>query len=497
MRTRHGFVLPVLIAIATLVGAVSWAQSGDTTKKVEVIMYLAGDGAPDSQLVTDAINVKLQKDLNATLKINNIAWADWGTKYPLLLAAGEDYDLVYTSNWAGFADQVVKGYYMPLEKLLPTYAPNVWKQVPAEGWKEATYQGSIYALPARENDFVIQVMAVRGDLREKYKAAPVVDYATMEAYMDALKKGEPADFLPFNASSGDNPQFLETQKYELLTYTPWLVAKPESLSDVVWPTLIPAYTDFAVMMKRWADKGFMSRNLLTSDKNSRDQFLGGKSAVATGNTVQIKTMIEQVNSVHPEWKPEFVSFRYKVAAVTHKNDWMSNGMAVARNAKNPERALMIVDKIRTDRSYYDLLFYGVPGKDFELTTDGKVTYPKGVDGKTTGYIWDNEGQWGFRVFEFMRQRVGEWMDYYNVVMKKYQTFATPNPYAGFIMNTDAFATELAAYTQVYNQYVIPIQWGKVADPVAAVKDVNDRLRAAGGTKMIAELKKQLDAFFKK
>jgi putative aldouronate transport system substrate-binding protein len=41
---------------------------------------------------------------------------DYLQKYPLLFASGEDFDLVYTSNWALYNSQAIRGGFFEISK---------------------------------------------------------------------------------------------------------------------------------------------------------------------------------------------------------------------------------------------------------------------------------------------------------------------------------------------------------------------------------------------
>ena len=55
------------------------------------------------------LNARLKKDLNASMEINYIGWGDFQAKYPLVLAAGEDIDWIYTANWSFYFQEAAKG----------------------------------------------------------------------------------------------------------------------------------------------------------------------------------------------------------------------------------------------------------------------------------------------------------------------------------------------------------------------------------------------------
>jgi hypothetical protein len=66
----------------------------DTSKRIELVVWFAGDPAPDAGSVIEELNKKLLEDFNCTMKINHLGWADYETRYSLLLNAKEECDIV-------------------------------------------------------------------------------------------------------------------------------------------------------------------------------------------------------------------------------------------------------------------------------------------------------------------------------------------------------------------------------------------------------------------
>lgn len=474
----------------------------DLSKKVEVIMYLAGDAPADMPLVEAELSKNMEKDLNCTLKIIHIPWADWETKYRMIITAGEKYDLIYSSNWADFRNFGAQGAFMALDDLLPKYAPDILNQVDKAGWDEVTLNGKIVGIPARQKAYVTDCWVIRGDYREKFGVPEVTDFDSMEVYLDAVKKNVP-DVIPWNAASTDKQQFLSESSYEFIPGTDagrdmhMFINSYDNLEEVKLLVMEPEYEEFIKRMKRWGDKGFWSKSVLTNEVLSKDCFIDGKTAVASCNTGQARGIIKRVNMIHPEWKPEFVCFRDKVKAGVHPMVWMADGMAVGRNSQNPERALMALNKIRSDRACYDLLFYGIEGKHYVLTSDGKTKLPDGLTEDKNGYPVDAAGQWGITVEEFKRYDVNEWMPYYTEVFKTFDTYATPDKMATFTFKRDAVQSEMAAITQIMSQYGLSLQWGKV-DPEKGLKDLREKLKNAGNVdKVLAEVNKQVKEYLGK
>ena len=99
-------------------------QSGDTlaslypqvdiTKPVTIYSYQLGAAPKDLDKVVTEINKILEPETNTSIKINFIDWGDISTKYSLILAAGEDVDLVFTAPWNYYYQEAAKGAFMKL-----------------------------------------------------------------------------------------------------------------------------------------------------------------------------------------------------------------------------------------------------------------------------------------------------------------------------------------------------------------------------------------------
>jgi hypothetical protein len=116
--------------IAAWILSFALAAAAFAEAPTELSLYLIGN---PTQAYRDALaefNKKAQADLNVTLKVTFIGWGDFSQKYPLVLASGEPIDLIYTSTWLQFAQQALKGAFMPLETLGPKYAPSAGRPSP-------------------------------------------------------------------------------------------------------------------------------------------------------------------------------------------------------------------------------------------------------------------------------------------------------------------------------------------------------------------------------
>lgn len=176
-------------------GAESAAQGGetggnagtgstDTSEHVDLRMYLIGERTPDFDEVYGKINEILEEKLNCSISVDFLSWGEHDTKYSLLFSSQEDFDLIFTaSSWCHYEQTVALGGFEPLsEEFIQTYAPDIWAVVPEVAWDQARIDGQIYMVPNYQNEFAQDVLAVRGDLMEKYDIDQITSWDELKAF---------------------------------------------------------------------------------------------------------------------------------------------------------------------------------------------------------------------------------------------------------------------------------------------------------------------------
>lgn len=131
-------------------------------------MYVIGDEPVAADEVEEALNAKLEEKLNCTVDINYIALSDYTQKYSLLLASGENIDIIYTSTWAFYNEEATKGAFAEItDELLQKYMPQTAAGEDSMAFEQAKINGKCYMIP-KNSPYVNNAMPVliRGDLRE-------------------------------------------------------------------------------------------------------------------------------------------------------------------------------------------------------------------------------------------------------------------------------------------------------------------------------------------
>ena len=487
-----GLILAILLVLTTVsAGCTKKATTtkADTSKFVALSEYLIGAPAKDYDQMLTAFNVKAKKDLNCSLSVTWIGWGDYSTKYPLVLASGEAIDLIYTSSWTGFTVQATKGAFMPLEKLAPEYAPKSFAAQTPGMIKALTLNGHLDALSPKFSQYAQMGYIVRGDLMKKYGFANG-SLKTMDdigAFAAAVHKGEKG-IDPFGFDSQSSLDIYENYQ---LGYFPFANIYNFPLQVTVdsagMPTGTvkniyedPGYPAFFAKMKQWADAGYWPTNVLSNKDTS--MLNEGTAAMRLHNIDSWVT----AGITNPTWDMQFVP-GYPHAKLTSA---YQDAMAIPASSKNPERALMLIEKIRTDETYYDLLAYGIKDTDWKLNAKDEVvaTDPK---------VWAPDGycNWGFKDPQFAKDAAGS-----PATMKAVKDAAKATgidtPYTYFSFNTESVKAQIAAIASAMAQYHDPLALGYVKDPVAGLATLKQKLKDAGVDAVQVELQKQVDAFAK-
>ena len=504
MKNARRWLLLVmaLLLLAGVMPAGADEAAVDTSEKVELVMYFLGDQPADTKSVEAALNEKLEKDLNATLKIINIPWADWRSKYNLVLASGEKVDLIYTANWCQFVEQARKGAYMALNDLLPVYAPISWANIDPARWETAEIDGSIYAIPATEKVYIPFGIEYRKDFCDAYGLPEVNSLETLEAYLDGVKANVP-DITPFNIA---NPQ---SQLSEILPlfraeYKVWSAVQggyyylltpsdQEDIADVKVITEMPEFAEFCKIMKRWNEKGFWSKSVLSNKITSYEQFAQGNSAAGTYRLISISVDFAKLIGLVPDAVPSFWCFG-EYGDAPFPTSPQGNMTAVYYLSENPERALMVYDKLKWDEEYNRLLIYGIEGKHYAINDQGARIDPPGVSSEAVAsYSGETAGAWSFRNDEFKLVDTGLWSG----VKAIEQRFDEMNRYDktdAFIFDKTPVETESAALDQVMQQYLGILLSGSAEDVDAMIAEFHEKLVEAGLDKVMAEVVRQLTEY---
>lgn len=464
-----------------------------TLKEVKLVMYLLGDRTPDFDLVFEKINEKMKEKINATIEVKFMGWGEYEQKYPLVFASGEDFDLIYSADWAMYNSQASKqGFYEITQETLENYAPMTAETMYKDAWEQAKVDGKVYMLPMNYKELTAYVFFVRGDLMKKYGIEKVESMEDIEAYLDAVAQNEPS-MIPLDVGSDFDDRFLFDLFWQSETADRLEKINPEQLMGyttsgddsvtVFNETEDPAFLATVKKLQDWKNRGFWSKSAVVNTQNNKESFAAGKSAAALMNINNAKGEYTTLIQAHPEWDIQVVDAQGSAPAIVQS--YLANGMCVFSKSKNPERALMALDLLRNDEEIHDLFCYGIEGVHYNDLGDGKIE----LTDNNSNYPYDGNCNWGVRNDAFWKSVEGG-IPNYDELYEGWIATAKSGQFAAFTFNNESVKNQVAAMNDIYTTDMKLLYLGFTENPEQDIANVQTKLEAAGAGDVYTEMTRQ-------
>lgn len=488
-------------------------SSKDAAKKdseeldpVHLVMYFVSEAPSDIDLVVDELNKKLKEDLNTTIEIKFTTWTDYTQKYDLALKTDDEIDLVYSAPWMSYSNYSNQGAYLELEDLLPKYAPTLWEQIDETVWNQVKVGGHIYGVPAMTKTFGSKGINYRVDLQQKYNLPIPNSIENVEKYIMGIKENMPDQGLirTYVEQTATGELFAAHSMVLNLRYPMvreegtyyGLYSTYDNPSELInyWDS--DDFVEDMHLMKKWADLGFWSRDVL-GETPDVDSYNVGKTVLEASGTNPGKASgaQQQLKAVNPEWENGYATYA-EIHGYAYHNTPMTDMMSVTYRSKNPERALMVLEKLLTDESYNKLIQYGIEGKHYNLL-EGEVYEP----------ILDADGNSGYGYGDFAWSLVNDNFGfkstdsgYYEDIINRLEKVRENTPFGaadiagGFIEHSEEYQAEVAALGNVMMNYLAPLEAGLVDDVDEAIATFREKAKAAGIDKIHEKFKEQWAAY---
>lgn len=490
----------------------SAAATGGASNDHVVINYMVTGNIPTNKTMTDTlpiVNQYLTEKLNAELSVTWIEWTDYMSKYNLELASQNgNIDLVGTAtDWLDAWPNCQNGAFLELTpEMIQTNAPLTWAQVPADHWELCKYDGKIYLIP--EDHFAQWTnhgFMYRGDwANEAGLTGGINSWDEMGQYFQYIKENKP-NVIPWDGKP-DASVVAQLSGGWLASHTPSIYVEGlrvdlffgESKDN---PYKLTNYflegdelVNFAINQKNWADAGYWKEDVLNN--TSIDTAVEMREGITGTNQHHSMTYYggdaKRLEEYQPGADMGFFWFGKEQGNLVSLN--ITHGaMAIGAKSKNPERALQVYDLLRNDQELYRLFNYGVEGKQYILSEDGRTyTRPDGfnedTDSSGFNYWWGrNDDLELVGPLTNIEKRDALWAEYDKV--------AVVYPYGKVVFALDSISSELDNLSNIYNTYMPRITFGKVDDPAAFVAEFRQQLKSAGYEKCITEIEKQLAAVY--
>lgn len=451
----------------------------------EVAMaYINFTKIDDLPLVQEEINKIAKEKINATVKLIPISGAAWQQQSNLMLTGNEKLDLIVSSSFMGYNTQAAKGQYIPLDDLLQSHGKGILEAVPEHLFEGNKVNGEIFGVPSMRDWGSYYGFVMRKDIVDKHQIdlSQIQTFEDLDQVFKIVKEQEPTLTPVVNTAAISVATVLAGGKFDILGDSLGVMSFKDK--KIVNMFEEPEYVEAVNLARKWFKEGYILKDSATSQE-------------ASANIVKANKGFGYFSHMKPGYDVQETGITgYEMVSVkltdvySYTDAATGFNMSIARNSQNPEKAMEFINLLYTDKDVMNLLANGIEGKHYEVKPEGVIGLPEGVT--ESNYVF---GQWqignNFLTYPWEGNPANYWE-----IMQEHNDSAIFSPAFGFTFNPDSVKTEIAATTNVINQYKLGIESGTL-DPDKSLKEFNKKLKEAGLEKIMKEKQKQYEEWKEK
>ncbi|HEX3044198.1 MAG TPA: extracellular solute-binding protein [Bacillota bacterium] len=462
--------------------------SGKKLPEATLTFYFNGSEPRETREVLDQIESKLRNTLNIKLifKFINTSPEAYLENIKNLTASKQACDVFYYSDsfFKGLQSLAQDGLARDITADFPRHAPNYYRSFSQEELKAASVDGRIYIIPQRVPSSQTRCAIVREDLMNKYHLRDIQNYDDFEAYLKAVKTGEPG-MIPLTYYDTTYGLFAEPSGYVMLNYPLGLVYRLDDpvMKIIAWEQT-PEFRKGVETISRWYNSGYLLKGMAVAPPEDT-VISSGKWASyigSWGTDVWWNSVLQSRN----------ITWRYKAyplsPAANISRDWAINGALVIHSkSKNAARVLQFINWIQSKQENYDTFMYGIKGKHY-LLEDQSVKLPTGIEQEQSFYNW--AWRWPLRNINWERLDSSSSMDAQRDYYTTLKTKAKFPPHLGFVPDFGP-VSDIVNIRQL-SYYDIDLQIYSGTNIYQNLDAYIQEKKQQGADKLVAEIQRQLD-----
>ncbi len=490
-------------------GPTTVSTEDDPNEQVTLTIALPLPAQKDTDLVVAEINKQLETLLPNT-KIDLMLNPNMAEQWPLWMSTHKVIDIAHSGYITKIEDEVRKDTYLELNELIDKYAPSI-KALQEKYWysyDNASINGMVYAIPNIQYH-VKETLILRVD----YAAQPYMDMQALitesyasdkttekfyQIYTAGLEKAEAAGVDVKSKVDTVNLLALAKRGYNFVGGESSTICYDNSdAGKIIDFTTTQEFKTYCKYAKIWADKGWVSKDILTGS-------IQPPHRTATGTRFN---MDETTHEIIPQSAAakDVGYYSYDLnnlenqSLVTNIGENMTY-YSIPFTAAHPARAMRFLDLINSEagKPILNLLAYGIEGKHYEVLDAEKGNIKafeyQGQGGATVSYglpNWEVGNmllQYNVAPYTHINKEYGEnfYADTINR-MKKHVLY-------GYTFDMDPIKNDLSKVLKNNSEYIKNICSGVVGNEENLLEELTNKNAAAGLDRIIAEFQKQADNY---
>lgn len=507
MRLRKLAALACTVAMVFYLAACGGQESGSTEGSIsesegesgrmeEIVFATPITKTVDMTQIEEELNKITESKIGVHVKIEGITSANYNNQIGLMMSGDEQLDVF---GFIGtYSSMLAKNQFLCMDDYIDEYASETKKVLGEEFLKSTSKNGSIYAVPTNNGKAAVVNIVLRKDLINEL-GLPVDELKQATSFEEYCKN---LDILTdmFAKIKESHPELVclvptATNPNNLLftEYIPFVdalndskgVLMPGEDSMIVNLYATDEYRTLCEYAYKWNQSGYILEDATTTQESANTFLQNGRTAGyfirgEEGQAEQIITAtgveVEAIKLVMP----------YIVT-----NDVNGLGFAISATSKHPEASMKFINEMYTNPEVVNLLDWGIEGVHYEVQDDGTVDFPEGLDANTTTYGLNMDWFFGNQFLSYIWGKGRDTSIYSR--LEHNNKNAEFSPVMGFSYDSTVVSTEIAAITNVINQYAPGLTCGTL-NPETELPKFLEALDDAGLEKVIEEKQNQLDAW---
>lgn len=485
-KSKKKWLLPLtlLLSASMLLSACggnkeSAGNGGGTAEKpVELIWYTIGTPQKDVDKVEEEINKYTAEKIGVTVDMKMIDFGDYNQKMQVMAASGEPMDILFTSSWAfDYVQNARKGAFMEMDELIESHGQGIKDAIDPAFLEGSKVDGHNYAIPANKELPAQEAWRFNKTLLDKYNLdiSNVKSMESLEPLLKTIKEKEP-NVVPLAISKDFGPLLPFDYIIEKMPMAVYLDDK-EDLKVVNFLEM-PETMDMLKMMNKYYKAGYISPEAATTT-STQDLMTSGNWFADRAATQPFADNL---------WSQ---SYGYPVVSTPAGDatifNWsvMGSMQAISANSKYPEKAMEFLNLLNTDVYLRNLVDSGIEGVHYKKLSENVMeNLPESKNYDMPTFALGNV----MLTYLNPEDPENKWEEF-----KKFNESGQAAPLLGFNFDPTKVSTELAAVNNVKEEFWAPLMTGTV-NPEEFLPKANQKLKAAGLDKIMAEAQSQIDAW---
>ncbi|MFX3632289.1 MAG: ABC transporter substrate-binding protein [Candidatus Pristimantibacillus sp.] len=472
-------------AEATKEPAKESASPASELKPYTLKLVYTGLPQADEQKVEAKINEYLKEKINASLDIVAIDWGPWEDKLNLMIASREEADVIFTAQWQKYAVNVGKGAFIDIGEQLQKNGQGIVSSLDPAFLEGSKINGKNYGVPTNKELASQGGIVYRKDIAQELgiDMTAVKTIADLDAVFKVVKEKKP-EMTPLYLKEGETFNSHYFGNYDALgdTSIPGTILKDGDSTTVVAPYDEPRYVETLKITRDFFKKGYINSDAAVNKTMNYDALKAGNvfamtSSLKPGKDAELEIQTGLIGKLAQ------LELNEKTIATSETSGAM---LAISTTSKDPDRAMMLINLLHTDKYLNNLLNFGIEGEHFTKVSDEIIKANDNTKNYNPGAAWMLGSQ--FLNYVWDTEDPNKWANY-----KAFNEGGKISPGLGFVFDGESVKAEIGAIVNVDKQYRTALETGSV-DVDKVLAEYTTKLKSAGVEKVITEKQAQFDKF---